>query len=123
MPLVPRSASRHGSSRSTQKTDDGSAGGLTGLLEPETGGGGGAGSAHLEIMAFYGMGVYNIEQMALGKEGGGPAKQPWVTHLMEGRYSDQVRAFNQYSVPSFYGKAPWAVGAAKLPAQSYRMAI
>ena len=68
---------------------------------PVSGGGGGGG--HLEIMAFYGMGVFNIEQMALGKQGGGPEKKPWITHMTEGLYSDQVEMYKQHKIPSFYG--------------------
>jgi hypothetical protein len=46
---------------------------LAALLTTASSGNGG----HLEIMACYGMGVYNIGQMAIGKQGGGPEKTPW----------------------------------------------
>ena len=47
-------------------------------------------ASHLEIMAFYGMGPYNLEQMTKGFDGGGASKAPWVTHMIEGRFADAV---------------------------------
>jgi hypothetical protein len=80
-----------------------SSGGGSGTSSSIGAGGGSGGGDHLEIMAFYGMGVYNINQMAAGKQGGGPEKKPWITHLTEGLYSDQVRMYKDYKIPSFYG--------------------
>lgn len=58
---------------------------------------------HLEIMAFYGMGPYNLEQMTKGQDGGGASKTPWVTHMIEGKFADQVKVFKDHKIPSFYG--------------------
>eukprot|EP01043_Picozoa_sp_COSAG02_P061026 COSAG02_NODE_8109_length_2706_cov_1.925201_1_plen_367_part_00 len=58
---------------------------------------------HLKIMGFYGMGPYNLELMTKGKDGGGTLRTPWVTHMMEGRFVDQVQVYKSYRIPSFYG--------------------
>ena len=60
-------------------------------------------SQHLQIMMYYGMGEFNLEQMTKGKEGGDAGRVPWVTHMLEGRFSDQVQIYRKYNISSFYG--------------------
>ena len=62
-----------------------------------------AAAGHLEIMSFYGMSAYNLGQMKLGKQGGGGSKTPWVTHMLEGSFAEQVQVYREFKIPSFYG--------------------
>ena len=76
----------------------------------------GADGSHLKYLSFYGLGYYNLFEMAKQS----PDGRPFANLMSEGLFSQQVAAFDKFKVPGLYGdiSSRWEVPDAWVSAET-----
>ena len=75
-----------------------------------------ANGSHLKYLSFYGLGYYNLFEMAKQS----PDGRPFANLMSEGLFSQQVAAFDKFKVPGLYGdiSSKWEVPDAWVSAET-----